>query len=71
MNILEQIIRHKREELQLKKRAQPIERIMNSPLMERPVNSFTDSIKDKHKSGIIAEFKRRSPSEGMINTEAM
>jgi indole-3-glycerol phosphate synthase len=70
MNILEQIIRHKREELQLKKRAQPIERIMNSPLMERPVNSFTDSIKDKHKSGIIAEFKRRSPSEGMINTEA-
>jgi indole-3-glycerol phosphate synthase len=70
MNILEQIIRHKKEELQLKKRAQPIERIMNSPLMERPVNSFTDSIRDKYKPGIIAEFKRRSPSEGMINAEA-
>jgi indole-3-glycerol phosphate synthase len=69
MNILEQIIRHKRKELQLKKRAQPIERIMNSPLMERPVNSFTDSIRDKHKSGIIAEFKRRSPTAGVINAE--
>lgn len=70
MNILEQIIRYKRKELQLKKRAQPIERIMNSPLMEKTINSFTDSIKDKRKSGIIAEFKRRSPSEGIINAEA-
>ncbi|MFA6059219.1 MAG: indole-3-glycerol phosphate synthase TrpC [Taibaiella sp.] len=69
MNILEQIIRHKRRELQLKKRAQPIERIMNSPLMERSVNSFTDSIRDKRKPGIIAEFKRKSPSEGIINVE--
>lgn len=69
MNILEQIIRHKRKELQLKKRAQPIERIMNSALMEKPVNSFTDSIRNKHKSRIIAEFKRKSPSEGMINAE--
>jgi indole-3-glycerol phosphate synthase len=70
MNILEQIIRYKRKELQLKKRSQPIERIMNSPLMEKPINSFTDSIRDKHKSGIIAEFKRKSPSEGIINAEA-
>lgn len=69
MNILEQIIRHKRKELQLKKRAQPIERIMNSPLMERSVNSFTDSIRDKREPGIIAEFKRKSPSEGLINAE--
>jgi indole-3-glycerol phosphate synthase len=69
MNILEQIIRYKRKELQLKKKAQPIERIMNSPLMEKSINSFTDSIRDKHKSGIIAEFKRKSPSEGMINAE--
>lgn len=69
MNILEQIIKHKRKELQRRKRAQPIDRIMNAPLMERSANSFTDSIRDKRKSGIIAEFKRRSPSGGTINAE--
>lgn len=70
MNILEQIIGHKRKEIQLRKSAQPIARMMDSPLMERSVNSFTDSLRDKRKSGIIAEFKRRSPSEGIINAEA-
>ncbi|KMY44299.1 hypothetical protein AC622_08570 [Bacillus sp. FJAT-27916] len=34
---------------------------------ERPMNSFTERVRNKHTLGILAEFKRSSPSLGAIN----
>lgn len=69
-NILEQIVSCKRKEIAARKKAQPLQRLLASALFERPVLSFTQKIKDDRKSGIIAEFKRRSPSKGILNADA-
>ncbi len=69
-NILEQIVSHKRKEVAARKEAQPLERLYAAPLFDRPTCSLAGSIKDKTRSGIIAEFKRRSPSKGMLNGNA-
>ena len=69
-NILEQIIAHKRREVSARKVARPVQRLYAAPHFNRPVNNFTDNIRDKAKSGIIAEFKRKSPSKGMLNIHA-
>jgi indole-3-glycerol phosphate synthase len=39
-----------------------------SSLFERQVVSLSESVTDKNKTGIIAEFKRKSPSKGIINS---
>ena len=65
MNILDKIIVDKRREVQEKKEIFPIDFLMNSPLFIRKTNSLSESVKIG--SGIIAEFKRRSPSKQVIN----
>ncbi len=65
MNILDKIIIDKRIEIQVKKESLPIDFLMNSPLFIRKTYSLSDSVKNG--SGIIAEFKRRSPSKQVIN----
>lgn len=70
MNMLQQIIRHKKLETEARKRARPVAQLIDADGYHRPVNSFSRGIKDCNKSGIIAEFKRRSPSKGMINADA-
>jgi indole-3-glycerol phosphate synthase len=69
-NILEQIVAHKRREVAARKAAQPLQRLFAAPYFSRPVHSFKDSIRDSRRSGIIAEFKRRSPSKGLLNADA-
>ena len=70
MDILEQIILHKHKEVEERKDLYPIK------LLERSIYFQTQPISLKHyvlrpdKSGIIAEFKRKSPSKGMINQYA-
>ncbi len=65
MNILDRITVDKRREVQAKKSIFPIDFLMNSPLFIRKTNSLLESVKNG--SGIIAEFKRRSPSKQVIN----
>lgn len=70
MNILEQIIIQKRIEVarcQLENRTNELE---NMPVFSREVYSISDYLINKNKTGIIAEFKRRSPSKGIINDSA-
>lgn len=69
MNILEKIIEHKRNEVEEAKKQMPAEHLKRSPFLKRPVISLKSSLLDKRLSGIIAEFKRASPSKGEINTE--
>lgn len=65
MTILDTIIERKREEIAVSKARVSIDNLMNSEFFGRKSFSLKESVKNK--SGIIAEFKRQSPSKGIIN----
>ncbi|MCT2408976.1 indole-3-glycerol phosphate synthase TrpC [Chryseobacterium antibioticum] len=67
MTILDTIIKRKREEIAVSKAEISIERLKNSEFFGRKSFSLKESVKNK--SGIIAEFKRQSPSKGIINNQ--
>jgi len=68
MNILDKIVLDKKAEISAKKSLFGIDFFERSPLFERKTLSLTNSILKK--SGIIAEFKRRSPSRQVINQDS-
>lgn len=70
MNILDKIIAHKRIEVAERKALTSIADLEKSPAFARPVLSLKQFLLDDSKTGIIAEFKRKSPSKGIINGEA-
>ena len=70
MNVLDEIIAHKRKEVADRKRAFPIEVLKRTELYAAPAISLREHLRRKDKTGIIAEFKRKSPSKGIINANA-
>jgi len=70
MNILDKIIEYKREEVKTKKSKVKISDLEQRELFSRPCLSLKEYLLDTSKTGIIAEFKRRSPSKGIINDKA-
>jgi indole-3-glycerol phosphate synthase len=70
MNILEAIIERKKVEVEERKAQMPVEVLCQSELYTRPRLSLKQFLLDETKTGIIAEFKRRSPSKGSINEHA-
>lgn len=70
MNTLEKIIAHKKEALKEQKTLYPIALLQKSIYFNTPVVSLKKYLKRPDKSGIIAEFKRQSPSKGAINPYA-
>jgi len=70
MDILEQIIEYKRSEVKKRKAAVSLSQLEASLLFKRPTLSLKQSLLDPTKTGIIAEFKRKSPSKGNINIAA-
>ncbi len=70
MNILEEIVEHKKTEVIRKKSEVSIAELEASELYQRRCLSLKNSLSDPAKTGIIAEFKRRSPSKGVINNVA-
>ncbi|NII25803.1 indole-3-glycerol phosphate synthase TrpC [Pseudoflavitalea sp. X16] len=70
MNILDKIIAHKKIEVAERKAATSIADLEKSPAFSRPVLSLKQFLLDDSKTGIIAEFKRKSPSKGIINGDA-
>ncbi|SIS72592.1 indole-3-glycerol phosphate synthase TrpC [Belliella pelovolcani] len=70
MNILDKIIAHKKQEVAEKSSLVPVKLLEKSIFFESKVVSMKDYINDPEKTGIIAEFKRKSPSKGIINANA-
>lgn len=70
MNILEEICKNKREEINLQKEAVSLAYLKNLiSLKSREKVSFKQALVNSD-TGIIAEFKRRSPSKGWIHEKA-
>jgi indole-3-glycerol phosphate synthase len=67
MTILDKIIENKKKELDQGVGVTTIRDLENSRFFKREVNSLSESLRDMSKTGIIAEFKRKSPSKGIIN----
>ena len=67
MNILDEIVAFKRKEVAERKTLHSIKKLGKSTLFNRHVVSIKEALLSTGSSGIIAEFKRKSPSKGMIN----
>lgn len=69
MNIIDKIVKDKIKEVALKKEFIPIGVFEQMPFFERKTLSLSQNLKQS-KTGIIAEFKRWSPSKNVINDTA-
>lgn len=70
MSILQEIVKHKRAEVAERISLYPIKLLEQSIYFASKTVSLKKYILREDKSGIIAEFKRQSPSKGMINPYA-
>ena len=67
MTILDKIVANKKKEVAAAKKRVSYTKMEESDFFHRDVLSFKDFLLDESRTGIIAEFKRRSPSKGIIN----
>lgn len=70
MNILDKIIESKKAEVEKRKEQCPVAELEKSMFFNRKTLSLKKFLEDPSKTGIIAEFKRQSPSKGLINGKA-
>lgn len=70
MNTLKQILAYKKQEVEVRKILVPESELEKSSFIKRECHSLRSLLLEGSGTGIIAEFKRRSPSRGFINTEA-
>jgi indole-3-glycerol phosphate synthase len=67
MNILDTIVAHKRIEVAGCKQRVPVSKLEKEKLFASETLSLKSFLANPVKTGIIAEFKRKSPSKGIIN----
>ncbi|MBW6536500.1 MAG: indole-3-glycerol phosphate synthase TrpC [Mariniphaga sp.] len=67
MNILEKIVETKKAEVARQKKVVSVAQLKKFPGYQRKCNSLKTALLKSGSSGIIAEFKQKSPSKGEIN----
>jgi len=70
MNILDKIVAHKRLEVNKRKQEITINELELSAHFTRDIISLKEFLLNPERTGIIAEYKRKSPSKGVINDKA-
>jgi indole-3-glycerol phosphate synthase len=68
-NILAEIVAHKHIEVAARKLQRSAADLQQAPGFARETLSLCQFLQQPEKTGIIAEFKRRSPSKGVINDD--
>jgi len=69
--ILDRITENKRAEVELHKKLRPLDQLKKFPGFDRECLSLKQQLLKPGASGIIAEFKQKSPSKGDINIAAL
>jgi len=69
-DILERIVAYKKEEIRLAMQSVSRRELEKKEGFNRPVYSLREFLLKPEKTGIIAEFKRKSPSRGVFNDRA-
>lgn len=67
MDILEKIVASKKEEVRIRKQLNPVRKLEKSAFFDRDISSFYNAL-EKPGPSVIGEFKRKSPSKGVINS---
>src|SRR5690606_40188969 len=67
MNVLDKIVAHKRKEVAAQQKLVSVKALEQSLYFDSKPISMKKHLLQPNASGIIAEFKRKSPSEGVIN----
>ncbi len=70
MNILETIVAKKKSEVKERKADVPVGQLEKAHFFARETLSLCNFLVAPERTGIIAEFKRKSPSKGVINDRA-
>lgn len=70
MNILDKIIAHKKIEVAQRKAQTPIAELEKGKFFANETLSLKKFLLDETRTGIIAEYKRKSPSKGVINNQS-
>jgi indole-3-glycerol phosphate synthase len=69
MNILDKIVLNKKTEIEAAKAKVSVAELEAAAFFKRDTYSFRDFLLAPDRTGIIAEFKRKSPSKGIINDQ--
>lgn len=69
MNILDKIVLHKKAEVKSAKELYSLADLQGFEAFDRETYSFKEFLLAPERTGIIAEFKRKSPSKGIINDQ--